>query len=102
MRMTEFFLAPLMRLTDSIQGADYYLQFIAVEGDARGDGIGTMLITEYERQAKAIGAKRLCLDVSTGNEVALRFYDRHGYRREWEWPRTRFLPKLSVRLMKPL
>jgi len=102
MRTIELLLAPLMRLNDSIEEGDYYLQFIAVDKAIRVGGVGSVLMNAFEEQARASGSTRLSLDVSTSNEVARRFYERRGWVSEWEWPKAWFIPSLSVRMMKPL
>jgi ribosomal protein S18 acetylase RimI-like enzyme len=102
MRIVEVVLAPLMRLNDSIEEGDFYLQFIAVDKGTRAGGVGSALMDAFEEQARASGSTRLSLDVSTNNEVARRFYERRGWVVEWEWPKVRFMPSLSVRMTKPL
>ena len=102
MRIVEIFLAPLMRLNDSIEEGDFYLQFIAVDKAIRVDGVGSVLMDSFEEQAHARGSTRLALDVSTKNEVARRFYERRGWKVESEWPQLWFMPSLSVRMTKPL
>lgn len=102
MRFSEFFLAPVMRLNDSMEEGDYYLHFIAVDQKRRVGGVGSLLMGELERQAHAAGSKRLSLDVSPGNHVARRFYENRGWRTDFEWPRSRFVPSLSLRMSKQL
>ena len=102
MRVVEVVLAPLMRLNDSIEVGDFYLQFIAVDQEIREGGVGSVLMDALEEQAHASGSTRLSLDVSTGNEVARRFYERRGWSVGWEWPKIWFMPSLSVRMTKPL
>ena len=102
MRMTELLLAPLMRLNDSIEEGDYYLQFIAVDKTVRAGGIGSVLMRALEAKAQESGSTRLSLDVSISNTVARRFYERRGWSAEWEWPKVWFMPSLSVRMVKPL
>ena len=102
MRIVEVVLAPLMRLNDSIEEGDFYLQFIAVDPETRTSGVGSVLLDALEDQARAHGSTRLSLDVSTNNEVARRFYERHGWDVDFEWPSLWFMPSLSVRMTKPL
>lgn len=102
MRMMELLLAPLMRLNDSIEAGDYYLQFIAVEQADRIGGVGSLLMDDYEKQAQARGSKRLSLDVAKSNKAARRFYEHRGWVTEWEWPKVWFMPALSVRMIKPI
>ena len=100
MRVVEVVLAPLMRLNDSIEEGDFYLQFIAVDTAVRAGGVGSVLMDALEEQARAGGSTRLSLDVSTNNEVARRFYEHRGWVAEWEWPKVWFMPSLSVRMTK--
>ncbi len=53
---------------------------ISVAQDWRGRGIGHMLMSAAEANARARGAERMILDVSAANEGALRFYHELGYR----------------------
>ena len=102
MRIVEVLLAPLMRLNDSIEEGDFYLQFIAVDRQRRAAGVGSLLLDAVEDQARESGSTRLSLDVSTKNEVARRFYEHRGWNVESEWPNRWFMPSLSVRMTKPL
>ena len=102
MRFVELMLAPVMHLSDSMEEGDYYLQFIAVDQNRRVDGVGTSLMDELERQARAKGCTRLSLDVSVSNLVARRFYENRGWCTDFEWPKNRFMPTLSVRMIKHL
>ncbi len=102
MRIVEVVLAPLMRLNDSIEEGDFYLQFIAVDKAIRIGGVGSVLMDDFEEQAHTSGSTRLSLDVSTENEVARRFYEARGWVVEWGWPKVWFMPSLSVRMTKPL
>ena len=102
MRIVETFLGPLMRLNDSIEEGDFYLQFIAVDKDNRVGGVGSVLLNAFEDQARAAGSSRLSLDVSTKNEVARRFYEHRGWSVDFEWPNRWFMPSMSVRMSKLL
>ena len=102
MRLVEFFLAPVMHVNDTMEEGDYYLQFIAVDQKRHSAGVGSVLMQELERQARLAGARRLSLDVSPGNVVARRFYENRGWSTDFAWPRVRFLPTLSVRMIKRL
>ncbi len=102
MRAIELLLAPLLRLNDSMAKGDYYLHFIAVEQAERTAGVGSLLMDAFEKQARASGSARLSLDVSKSNTVARHFYEHRGWVTEWEWPKSRFMPALAVRMIKPL
>jgi len=68
MRVVMMLFAPLMRITDSIPGGDFYLQFIAVDKTVRGDGVGSVLMDAFEERARASGSTRISLDVSARNK----------------------------------
>ena len=94
--------APLMRIIDTIADGDYYLLSIAVDERFRGQGVGSLLIDHIEERAVVSGSARLSLDVSAGNEIARRLYERRGMTVESEWPKPWFIPSLFVRMTKPL
>ena len=102
MRFLELVLSPLMHLTDSIEDNDYYLQFIAVDKTRQTKGVGSALMDCFEQQARESGSTRLSLDVSTKNEIARQFYEHLGWTVEWEWPKVRYIPSLSCRMIKKI
>jgi ribosomal protein S18 acetylase RimI-like enzyme len=63
----------------AVDESDLYLARIAVADHARGRGIGTMLMAELERAARARGKTRLVLEVSPVHEAALKLYERAGF-----------------------
>ncbi|MCL7960499.1 MAG: GNAT family N-acetyltransferase [marine benthic group bacterium] len=70
--------APIFRVLDTLEDGDFYLQAIAVDPDARGAGVGSLLMDRVEDKGRASGSRRLCLDVSGGNAGARRLYERRG------------------------
>ena len=62
-----------------LQPDDFYVSRIAVSEAARGQGIGTHLIRQAEREARERGCPRIALEVSPGSTVAVRLYRREGY-----------------------
>ena len=95
MRIVQLLFAPVMRIVDSIADGDFYVQFIAVDEDLRGDGVGSVLMDSAEEQARASGSTRLSLDVSAKNEGACRFYERRGMTVESQWPKRLAIPGLT-------
>lgn len=94
--------APFLRILETLADDDFYLLAIAVDKELRGEGVGSILIDHAEECAAAGGSTRLTLDVSAKNKGARRLYERRGMTVESEWPRSRFLPSLFVRMTKPL
>lgn len=52
-----------------------------VSPDARGRGVGDILIRAVERWARETQARELHMAVAEGNSAALGLYERHGYTR---------------------
>lgn len=102
MRSVELFLAPLIRIVDSIREGDHYLQFIAVDRSLQSKGVGSLLMNHYEEQARVNGSTRLSLDVSKNNDKARRFYQGSGWNVESEWPELWVIPTLIYRMTKLL
>ena len=94
-RIVMVLFAPLMRIIDSIADGDFYLQAIAVDKELRGDGVGSVLMDFFEEQARANGATRISLDVSSRNEGARRFYERRGMTIESQWPKRLPIPAIK-------
>ena len=57
-----------------------YLLDLAVLPDARGNGLGTLLLQAVKGWAKAYGADYLELDALSNNQGAIRLYEREGFR----------------------
>ena len=54
---------------------------LVVRGDCRGQKIGGKLLTAMLEELCARGVRRTYLEVETGNDAALRLYERFGFRR---------------------
>ena len=65
---------------DAPAADEFYVEAIAVSESARGLGVGTLLMEEMERRARAAGKTRLRLEVIGQNHGARRLYERLGYR----------------------
>ncbi|HET6293518.1 MAG TPA: GNAT family N-acetyltransferase [Kribbella sp.] len=52
---------------------------LAVAAEARGRGIGSLLLEAAAAEGKRRGARKLTLRVHSTNAVARRLYERHGY-----------------------
>lgn len=57
---------------------EYYLQFLAVDEEFRGMGVGSALLGFMEERAYAHGCRRFTIDVSAKNHGAARLYERFG------------------------
>ena len=53
---------------------------IATRGDRRGRGIGGKLLEEVLKLSREMGARRAFIEVREGNEIARRFYEKHGFK----------------------
>jgi len=102
MKLVRMLLAPLWRILDTVQESDFYLHGIAVEPELRGAGVGSLLIDDVEARGRAAGSTRLSLDVAAKNMGARRLYGRRGMIESSEWPSSRFLPTVFVRMAKDL
>ena len=71
--------APLGFITFLIHRQDAYVDMLAVEGPAKGRGIGTKLLAAAESHARAKGCMQISLYVEESNESVRRFYINRGY-----------------------
>ena len=102
MKLVRMLLAPLWRILDTVPERDFYLQGIAVEPTLRGAGVGSLIMDDVEARAQAAGSNRLSLDVASKNKGARKLYGRRGMIESSEWPSSRFLPTVFVRMTKDL
>jgi len=65
----------------SLEEDDFYYAIIAVDENARGQGIGSFILEEGIKLARKKGCRRAVLDVDIKNEGALRLYERFGFRK---------------------
>ncbi len=70
----------------------YWVSWFAVRKDVQRRGIGTLLMQELEKIARAYGARLLLVDTSGDDEweparVARRFYEKMGFKRVCVIPR---------------
>jgi ribosomal protein S18 acetylase RimI-like enzyme len=92
MKTVAMLCAPMMRILDTVADGHYYLQSVAVDEEARGQGIGSTLIETFEDRARLAGATHLSLDVSATNESAMRLYERRGMTVVSQWPKRLAIP----------
>ena len=72
------FLGVFQRIIGGHSDGEFYLQFLAVDEECRGMGIGTSLLGFMEERARADGCARFTIDVSAKNHGAARLYERCG------------------------
>ena len=71
-----------------------------VQTDARGHGLGTRLLAEFENEARARGCTHVF--VSSFTFQAPGFYERHGYREIFRWDAVPLPHTADVHLRKDL
>jgi ribosomal protein S18 acetylase RimI-like enzyme len=59
------------------------LESISVLPEYRGQGIGSRLLDEVDREFDSLSVEDVVIGLLPGNEGALRLYERHGYRPNW-------------------
>ena len=59
--------------------SDFNIIGIAVEKSFQHQGIGSALLARAKLQAKMTGKKSLSLEVDTQNQIAQKFYQKHGF-----------------------
>ncbi|MCY4031658.1 MAG: GNAT family N-acetyltransferase [Hyphomicrobiales bacterium] len=70
-----------MAMLDRSKSSDTLLMDgLAVVNEARGKGIGTLLLAAVEDHARRLGKQGVRLDVIDTNPLARRLYERRGYR----------------------
>lgn len=67
----------------------YYLSILSVRADVRDQGLGSHLLAEMERRARAAHCGCVYLHAELGNAGARRFYERHGFQTVGEHPSPR-------------
>ena len=72
---------PLIELENMVPGS-WYVNVLATVPEARGRGLGTLLLAEAERLAKDAGCSEMSVIVADANEGARRLYERTGYREQ--------------------
>lgn len=76
----------IIEIVDSIflsnlEEDDFYFFIIAVDENARGQGIGSFILKKGIKIARKNRCKRAILDVDIENEDALRLYERFGFKK---------------------
>ncbi|MFJ7650095.1 GNAT family N-acetyltransferase [Lysinibacillus sp. NPDC097279] len=71
--------APSITIDKEAHEDEYYIDTVCVAPEARGKGIGTMLIQFAIEQTQERGFTKLSLNVETQKEDARRLYERMGF-----------------------
>jgi 2-amino-4-hydroxy-6-hydroxymethyldihydropteridine diphosphokinase len=81
-----------------------YIPFLFVMPELQGNGLGSMLLRRVETILELEGAERVQLETPADNVLAVRFYEKQGYRILAMRPdgRAAHEPFMSVRLEKVL
>ena len=58
---------------------EWYITAVSVMPEARGHGVGSALLRDAAKQARAAGMSSLALDVDEKNHTARRLYEREGF-----------------------
>ncbi len=62
-----------------VAGPEVELLLVAVVPEARGQGLGRLLVEEMTTQAARLGATDLFLEVRENNQIARQLYDKLGF-----------------------
>lgn len=60
-------------------GTSFFLSYLAVDSRARGAGMGSRLLHDFESEARALGFNSMALDVFASNTGVPEWYFRNGY-----------------------
>lgn len=71
--------APNITIDKEAHEDEYYIDTICVAPEARGKGIGSLLLQFAIEQTKERGFSKLSLNVETQKEKAIRLYERTGF-----------------------
>lgn len=63
------------------EDAEGHLRGMAVVPQQQGSGVAARLLQQAEAELRALGCSRVTLDTTEPLKRAMRFYERHGYRR---------------------
>ena len=58
---------------------EWYVTAVSVKPEARGRGVGSLLLDDAVARAREAGAMSITLDVDAKNSGARRLYERHGF-----------------------
>ena len=94
--------APIFRFMHTLATGDFYVEFLAVDEDQRGKGIGSRLLAALESRACETGSAQFAIDVAGRNQVAQTVYERYGFETIDRWPRTRLVRPNILRMSKPV
>ncbi|MFO7773011.1 MAG: N-acetyltransferase [Dehalococcoidia bacterium] len=67
-------------MPEDLKPGDIYISNVVVGREYRGRGIGSFLLEKLKEQASYAGFRRLWLYVSHDNEIAIKLYEKMGFR----------------------
>jgi len=102
MRCMFILAAPILRFLHTYEEGDFYIQFLAVDEEHRGKGIGSALIQEMENRARASQSTHLVIDVAARNAGARRLYEHLKFSVAAQWPKPSWVRPNALRMSKPL
>lgn len=76
----------LLTISTAEGAAVSWLEDMVVHPDFQAQGVGTSLLQHAVREAWNLGLKRVTLLTDHDNDPAMRFYQRHGFRRSGMTP----------------
>jgi len=89
----------MKRFIKTVPDGDYYLLAVAVDDEYRGFGIGSTLLDDSEKTARAAGCTRIVLDVAEKNDAARQLYERRGMKIEATSPSILLIPNTRAHRM---
>lgn len=94
---------PLFESMSKHSPGEWYIQALAVRPEARGQGVGSRLLSLAAQKAGARGCGRITLDVSDDNPGGIRLYSRFGFTVERVSSPARLLRGIRAhRMTKPV
>jgi ribosomal protein S18 acetylase RimI-like enzyme len=102
-KLMRFLFRPVMSIIYDTPDSDYYVLSLAVDKEARGLRIGSMLLDGMEERGRRAGCTRLALDVDARNANGRAVYEHRGMKIERRFPKRIAIPYMTFyRMTKPL
>ncbi len=87
-----------------VKHGEMFVSNVAVYRQYRRKGIGRVLMTHVETEARTRGVSKMSLEVAVENNAARKLYQRLGFKTEWKTPRWQYQGKIIeyYRMIKEL